>query len=288
MSSDDITANRGRYFIRDNRFFKEFREDIAAEFEKSNQMFEIAKNSGLFNAPKPLAIEPGPSRIVFELMDEPVISIREIYIRHLSSQHGLAVSEQLFEKLGRSLASLHKGFQLDSSTAWKLPRDLCTRFGVDEVQEFERIESTERRVILHCDFGFSNIYIKKRNFDENNEIELWIIDPSPNYFMTFSTRARGPAEVDIGNLVSCMHGLFPLHRQLGCKWSSASRLLNRLLTGYEDEAAELIDKELLRRLAELTLIAYMNKRVSNSIVRGMALRMLCSSRRISGLYKDQL
>ena len=285
----DVTApaTRGRYFVENNQFVKEFTADVDLEFEKSTCLYELSVTSEYFDAPKPLFIGPSPSQVTYEFMAEPVDSIRESYISFLSSAQGGDIAEDLFRTIGRCLAEIHRELRMTTASAWTCPEELC---GDREARAFDELVGTAESsaaVFLHCDFGFSNIFINLARLRAGQGVRLWVIDPSPNYFTTFAVNSKGPAEIDIANLVACMHGLFPLYRQVACDWSRSSILLGQLIAGYEAESAHAVNRALLRSVVELTLQSYMQKRVSNSLMRRLALRLLLSQGRIAGLYGDQ-
>ena len=287
MSDVIAPTTRGRYFVENNHFVKEFTADVDVEFEKSKCLYELSVKSEYFDAPKPLFIGPSPSQVTYEFMTKPVISIREPYIGYLSSTQDGEIAEHLFRTIGRCLAEIHRELRMSTSSSWTYPEKL---YGNREAQAFEELVSTRESsaaVFLHCDFGFSNIFVNLDRLRTDQDLRLWVIDASPNYFTTFTANSKGLPEIDIANLVACMHGLFPLYRQIACDWSRSSILFGHLISGYEAESTYTVNQALLRHAVELTLRSYMQKRVSNSFKRRLALHLLLSQGRIAGLYGDQ-
>lgn len=273
MRDEDAKSTRGTYYVKDDRFIKAYADDVAAEYEKATRLCSIAEESALFEAPKPIRLDRDRSSIEFELMADPVVSVREVFKRHLKSTPSDATSQAVFRQTGRCLALIHENLQLTTSTVWKLPSNLAGTDNGKRWTQSSDLATGGSPVFLHGDYGFSNIYLKEREL-ESGTIVLWIIDASPNYFMTFNADSLGPAEVDLANFVACMHGLIPPLAQIGCDWSRASELFEALTEGYETDASRNIDGALLRNLVGLTLSAYMKKRVRNSLARNLVLTVL--------------
>lgn len=283
MDNGGEQAKRGRHYVEQNRFVKEFSGDVALEHEKALRLFEISEAIQFFNVPKPIHSDPGRSRIVYELMVNPVLSIRESFKSYLRSADPNALARTTFEYVGRCLALMHNGLKLSTSSNWNPPTNLQADFGDERFLKLIEALSGSELVVLHGDFGFSNIYAQQKDL-EKGFVVLWVVDSSPNYFMTFKTDEIGPAEVDLANLVACMHGLIPLRDQFTCDWNAASDLVAILLAAYESESARSVNIDLLRQLVDLTLIAYMKQRFSSRIMRRIALSALMSRRRQVGLW----
>lgn len=278
-------SDRGKYFRRGQEFVKEYVDGVDIEYQKAKEVYGISRRSGRFLAPRPKELVPGKSQIVYEFIDVPVRSVRELYLATLRGGQAVGTAAPVFRRIGESLALLHRDLSLASRSDWR--SDLSEQLVDHNLLPSLREPSRGSEAVLHGDFGFSNILVPT-NISSTRELpSMWLIDASPNYFMTFSADAVGPVEVDLANLAACMHGLFPLRRQFFLRWEYCDRLLEEVLIGYQELSDYVPDRDLLQQFVRLTLAQYLRQRVSSDQARNLAMGLL--SRRIakSQIYREK-
>jgi hypothetical protein len=220
-------------------------------------------------------------------MDRPVESVREVFIDAIKGGPRDHFAVEVFARIGQSLSAIHSGLDLSSSASWRIPRDAELPNDNSAVSTIDGVYP-DGAVFLHGDFGFSNIFVFRDDDAEQEQPELWVIDPSPNYFMTSRPDIKSAPEIDIANLAACMHGLIPVARQFSCDWTRANELIETFVVAYQEHSSRIVDRGLLGSLVSLTLTQYMQTRVKEPVSRWLVHKLL--NRRVlgSGVYREKL
>ena len=282
-----LSTHRGAVEKSGQYFLKTYRNDVELEFNKSQQIYDIAVRTGEFVAPKPISLNLDRSQIAFDFITEPLVSIREPFIAAIRSTATPSdACQSLFRKVGRSIGLIHKYLTLPTASEWSViapdGEDTSSYQGA-LIRDLRFAHNS----FLHCDFGFSNLFFV--DDEEAFTQKLVVLDPSPNYFVTFKADCYGPSILDLANIAACMQGLFPVRRQLSCKWLNAGILLGRVLEEYENITGQKLDRDLLRRSSEFTLKRYLRTRLPTNFLRKLAFGLVANTSRTaeieSGLYE---
>lgn len=282
MNNTAVPEERGRHYLDRDSFVKQYSRSSALEFEKAQKIHYIAASSKLFSTPAPIAHDAVHSTIRYERLPAGLTSIRVPYIASIRRWQVGGTVDALFMRMGRALAAIHRHLQLSSRSPWA---ETSLQTDVVPESQIEAAAATED-VHLHCDFGFSNILVSAHAAEDPGAWPLWIIDPSPNYFMTFAPDAVGPPDVDVANLVACTRGLFPITAQWNCNWAAAGVAVAAFIEGYEESSGNALDRTRLLNFTNQTLDRYLEKRFSNPLLRQLARRLVHGESRIREIHRS--
>jgi len=242
------SRREGSHVVRRNGMIeKYYPHDFKAELEKHRLIAEALSDSDIvFPA---LISEDGIGRLVMEDLGD-LISLRETYLNHMKAQDDPGTNgPELMHRAGAALALIHAVDPVKVST----PHHHSGRVGPDE------IEVGGDRVMLHGDYGFSNVFVQQRTG------KLAIIDPSPNHFVTTHPLELGPPSLDLGNFTSCLMGLVPPRNFLRMRWYRAAALIEKFLSGYEITSGRQIASPHLMDVTESTARAYFSYKYAGDI-----------------------
>jgi hypothetical protein len=235
-------------------FVKHGIENLEKEVEKYNALYEVSLKTDLFKSPEIISFNKPKKSITFEYIDN-LTSIREIYLRYMTSDKQEKCDLQLLSKTGAALAKIHLGLSLETSIDW-ISCPSFDRFFLKKTKlSFNDAMKSVPMSIAHCDYGFSNIHT---TITDSGGGDLIIFDPSPNEFISKSTNLRAPILLDLSNLISCVYGLVPFRNYRHMHWSRMPIITNSIVQSYEDVYGTKIDATLLSGMVYATARCYLN------------------------------
>lgn len=188
----------------------------------------------VFRVPEVLFVDGTRDIAVFERLDG-YVPIQRAYLTS-ASDDGAAMG--WFTQAGRVLAWLH----LHSSTSDLWVRDLAG----DKV--------CAGQLLLHGDFGFSNVWIGAGTGD------IAIIDPLPPAGAAVDPLPVGDPVDDLGLMMSCLLGRLPPHRLGTVTTLPRRRLMHSFFAGYCELAAPHCSFDEALRAGGATLASYLDRR----------------------------
>lgn len=139
--------------------------------------------------------------------------LQQVFLRSASDPEGAAA---LFMSLGEVLAQLH---DLSAPSAPWVHELVGGRGGHED-------ESVDGYVLLHGDFGFSNVLVHRLNG------AIAILDPVPRHMPEVAPDGMGDPLHDLASMVSCLLGRVPARHLLRIPRLPRRRLITALVQGY--------------------------------------------------------
>ena len=231
--------------------------EFANELAKALAMQDAAVASH-FRVPSVVECDDIKNKIHYEYVSN-MVPLRVWFLNALRGKLERTQAEEIFVKVGACLAEMHKRLVLRSYTNWIAPQVMKTAYYRWYGRELERdLDSTER-IILHCDFGFTNVQLVE------NDLSIVFIDPSPNKFTTFRCDVRGSYLIDFAHMLSCMDGLVRTKDYFQLDWKLAEQLKKALRDNYEKELGIKVDMDLAQRISRLISFCYLKKRFGGGL-----------------------
>lgn len=227
--------------------------DHQTEVEKAQALQRISSRNA-FLAPRVLGSSKANASISFEYLPD-LESIRTRYIDACRGAIPVAPVESLFVLAGASLARIHAELRLAKVVEWHPSRGFESNLRVEGCFGGLILPEIASPAVLHGDYGFANVFVTG-----SHEPRLVILDPSPNGFTTFLPNESGPRGIDIANMLACIQGLVPLRVYAFLNWSTAARLAEAFLRGYEDGAGCHLPRKPLYAIARATARTYLQYR----------------------------
>jgi len=248
-----LTKSSGRIEYKGNYYLKQFYGNFPVEKDKYISFYELSKNSN-FIFPKPIEIDDVNKTIKLKSISN-IESIRNAYFATMKAKNIDPWQIKKFHQVGISLAEIHKGLSLKSSSTW-VPSKIFYNALKDRISyDFKKKLDPVTKAHLHGDFSFSNIFFKKG--DNNNPV---ILDPSFDGYTIFSTNAIGPVYIDIAHFVACLDGLVPLRHYPYMQWRRLAHIKDIFISGYEKGSGLALNRELISWLAFATVSSKFEKR----------------------------
>ena len=194
--------------------FRQVSVNVEAEVLKLNAIAKCGELNG-FHAPTARRVDDLTIEMNFVKTSQSSSSIFRKHVCHRSLENRKAC-RKLVEECGRALASIH-GCLNEAYLSFAASPPL-----------------TSNQSVLHCDFGFSNIFL-------NANSELVVFDPFPDFYTTFETWEIGPRSRDLGMFVSCLVGRVPLSDFLRVRVKRIPELIEEFVGHYNAASDEEID-----------------------------------------------
>jgi O-antigen/teichoic acid export membrane protein len=213
-----------------------FGAHVDAEFQKAAAMKELFRDDP-FVSPAPLSVE-GP-RITLEFVPFEA-TLRGAYVDYVMADD---VTDHPFPGLVESaatlLAKLHSELDMPAAETWTptpgIVKDLeSCGFSVEQLM-------APPLVPLHQDFCTQNLGYRANG-------ELVVLDPSPDYLLTFHPHTHGPAYFDLGMFLSGTEGRLSPAKYPKIHWDRVPGIRERLITTYNLHAARPVDPRLAHAL----------------------------------------
>jgi hypothetical protein len=224
--------------IRKNIIF----DSVAAAQSKYDLMSDAAKR-GRFRSPSVLSVELDRSAIYLERLDLERSVSYVIFGRNVHSQRPRALV--VIDQCARALAAIH---------ATSIPTKYSAHVSKWNAN-YEDVEPQEGDVLLHCDFGFTNLYLSKL-FAESDENALVVLDPEANGFFTEKTLLVGPRYVDLAVFSSCLLGRVGFPRALAISSNWCRDLVTMFIERYEHYSGTSVSKTVLFRYTKQCVTQY--------------------------------
>jgi O-antigen/teichoic acid export membrane protein len=184
-------------------------------------------------------------------------SIRASYLRFMRAPGRAGDVPMLCRDVGATLGAIHDNLRLPEPVTWTPPpafdRAATELLGKD----YRAILAATPQRLLHCDFGFSNIHVTTRD----GRRRIVILDAEPNGHSTLHPLTIGSIYIDIAAFALCLYGLVPLRHHTRLPRSRRQALLGAFLAGYQERTGLQLEEGLVRRLAEITAVAYLAPRL---------------------------
>lgn len=254
--ADVGSGRRGHRYAGARGFVKQYIAAFESELEKAQALHRLS--SECFYSPKPIHYDRSLRTIVFEQLVS-LVSVRKVYLDFLCCED--STNTWIFDRAGSALAELHARLRLTTRSEWKAPAIVAKH----EPDLSAALLDTPHAQ-LHCDFGFSNVFIQL----VGNETRLVILDASPNYFMTEAPDTFASVYLDLANFAACLDGLVPMVHYLRIDWQLAAILKGRFLDAYEMTSRLTLDRTLLQRVTDATARAYFSTKFRNPWLRRLA------------------
>ena len=194
--------------------FRQVSVDVEAEVLKLNAIAKCGEVNG-FHAPTARRVDNLTIEMNFVETSQSSSSVFRNHVCHHSLENRNAC-RKLVEECGRALATIH-GCLNETYQSFAASSPLPAN-----------------RSVLHCDFGFSNIFL-------NANSELVVFDPFPDFYSTFETWEVGPRSRDLGMFVSCLVGRVPLSDFLRMRVGRIPELIREFVDHYNAASDEEVD-----------------------------------------------
>jgi hypothetical protein len=234
---------------------KLFPVNFEAELTKHRQLDEIARQ-GSFRVPAILYADPDKTEIVFERVCD-AIDGRTLFIENCrmgGPSFGSGTDNpalRFFSACGRALARIHSHEKPEGAALWQAPGVSAAAF--HHFLPASVMQDEREAVFLHGDFGFSNLLCKPENPDQ-----VWVIDPSPNYYILDTCDQPGHRLLDAAKMTLCLRGTVPLKKSLTLRRSAIARVRQAFIESYQTATGVMIDPKLLLRF-EMAVFAAKTK-----------------------------
>ncbi len=232
---------------------------FTSEVEKAYAVHDIGSRNG-FAVPKVIDVDVSHRAIAYERMDG-LVALRDHYISYMSTRSPALELVNPFEASGRALAAIHRDLTLSTKQTWGATDEFDGR-GAAEVPKM--LESTPQ-AWLHGDYGFGNTHTWR-----GDALELVVLDPSPNRYLTRRPDVFGSIYLDLGLFVACLQGLVPARHYARLHWGRERILRDAFLTGYESVASAPLDRPLLARVTRAVVGAYCRHRFRSATMARLA------------------
>ncbi len=235
---------------------KRYVGSLDREVTKATRLYEAGRRHG-FVAPQVLRTAPSENTITYQMV-RGIVPLRDLYLRYMSGGDDGQQCVATVRLAGATLAVLHRELPATDCIEWAPPpafaKEARRRLGAGWS---DRLVATPMAA-LHCDFGFGNIHLSR---DEPSTLVL--LDPSPNYYLTFDPLTVGSIYVDLATLMACLWGLVPVRHFVRLEWSRLRALDCALRDGYETVAGTRLDRDLLEATTSAVVTTYMAMRLGS-------------------------
>jgi hypothetical protein len=268
--------------IQDGLLIKKYSGDLITEYNKAYNLWDISKNYN-FIAPEPISINHEDNTISYELIqyDE---SIRDIYIQCMKSKYQLPEESYLLEKTGEILGIIHTNLKLDTKHLWNIP-EIYLPDQFNKSYDAEYFLKKYPCAFLHCDFCFTNVYCKKNK----NDIQIIILDPSPNYQSTFYADTYGPVYIDIGRFLMHINGTINIKHYPFITWHHLKELKNLFISGYQKITRVNIDEKIANIFSYGEALNYYSIRFNNNkIITYLIMKLLYNKLKRNEIFNYEL
>lgn len=249
-----------------NKVVKTYVADHIAEYEKALGLHELLQTRGV-RYPKPLSYDN--NSVEYEKLEN-IHSIREVYLSYMTSGKNADETITLFQKAGEILGFIHTNFRLEEPVRWTPNENFSKAMLCVNTDEASIGEDNLPYAFLHCDYGFSNVFYNGSRSDVN----LVVLDSSPNGFSTFNTALYGPVYIDICNMMTCIEGLIPVRLYPGIKWHRLAEIKRAFLEGYGRESTAPVSSDWINRFTYAIARCYFQKKYKSSLITFLAMKTL--------------
>jgi hypothetical protein len=250
-------------------FVKQYDGLVEVEVVKAERLARVARRNG-FTAPAVLNVDVDRQVITYEWFDG-LTPLRTAYLEHTIREPD-AEAPELFERVGRVLAHIHRDLTLDERVPWEAPatfrEDLERRLGPNAIELLARTP----QAFLHGDFGFGNVHLEERTG------RIVVLDPSPNGYLTTHPSTFASIYLDVGVLSACLRGLVGPARFLQLRRDRIGALENAFLEGYERTSGARLDRRLVDGMGYAIAGTYLRARYTLPFIAPLALRMMFRDR----------
>jgi hypothetical protein len=161
-------------------FIKAATPNSKSEYVRGQLAYQAGVRTGLFQAPKPLALLEEERLIIWEHLEN-LAGLRNYLIRHIQ-RHPQAKEFRfrLMYRIGEVLAALHGAFSQLDATIETRP---IAEFHSPSLQFNQRAIGILRQSPLrapHGDFGCSNLFVLEK---PGADVLLVVLDPVPNHYL---------------------------------------------------------------------------------------------------------
>lgn len=185
-------------------FVKSYPNNTKAEFLRGEALYDAARSTKLFIAPRPLSLIEDQKIILWEYL-EGLIEVREYLTGHLRADPADVGNRRLFfNKIGQVLAAVHEG--LTGAISCEKWSPIIPRSGegvLDRYVEQQLLASPHRP--LHWDYACGNLFVKGGG---SAGAEIVVLDAMANHYV-LQQRGPGvesPVYVDIGQFIFSIYG----------------------------------------------------------------------------------
>lgn len=197
--------------------FSKTSRDPESAFRKCEQLHVMAKSTGRFTAPKPLAYNKEAGTLELELIDR-IVPLADVLPR-LRGMDAMSLAN----RVGGVLAVLHGSWSLPEATT------------MTDVDIFRGLKPVEELVLAHGDYGLGNVCCIDGDIGR-----LVILDPEPAPFLDMSATIVTRPELDVALFASCLEGIFPYQLYWRYDWKGIPVVREELIKGYVDESGRAI------------------------------------------------
>jgi hypothetical protein len=239
------------------------------EFEKAQALWALSA-AGAFHTPRPLSLDAKSQQLTFEYL-RGLRPITMDYVAFLREQSSESIVLERFRLVGCALAAIHNDLAMTHTLKWTPQAPFITELRRNHVLPV--LQEGEFRPVLHCDYGFSNIF-----FTSHSEVPV-ILDASPNGYTTFSTACRGPAYIDVAHFLACIYCLWWKAKTRRPGVTQLDRLANAYVTGYQEGSGQVLSHRLLTGTSRAIGRSYLKSRFRGSLLPWVADKALYSRTR---------
>ena len=188
--------------VLDDVVFRTVVSDRASEIKKLNQLSAIGKEHGFVS---PQAWEADQEDRIATEKIEIVQSSQSLYSAAVCKhdKNSIVACQSMVDHAAKSLAAIHEHLNETGNN---------------------QSDSGSTTVLLHCDYGFSNIHLDSKQ-------QLVILDPFPQYSDT-EIWETGPRSFDLGMFASCLIGRVSPKNLMSLNIDLAKELLILFLKQY--------------------------------------------------------
>jgi hypothetical protein len=194
-----------------------------------------------FASPVPRRVLADPDRIEFDLL--PARATIDVALTAALRGGDPMAAVELVGDVGRALAIMHDGLTLPRTVERSRSPALRAQLEPGELSRFGPVDS----VILHGDFGFSNIWV-----DDGGGLVVY--DPEPSNYTSGAVNTVDFPEIDLATMVTCLAGRTRGARNVLALRRNFAELSDGFLDAYrsarQGDPSRALDRE---RLAVLVL-----------------------------------
>ncbi|MFN0179402.1 MAG: hypothetical protein ACKVZ0_11430 [Gemmatimonadales bacterium] len=170
---------------------------------------------------------------------------------------------------GEALAILHRELSPGSAVQWDPPPPFAREARRQLGPMWQSRLAAGPQAALHCDYGFGNVHLAAEAMPR-----IVLLDPSPNYYLTFDPLTVGSVYLDIGTLLGCLWGLVPIRSYLRLDRSRLGPLEQAFVAGYEGVAGWRLDRALIDGVTSAVVATYLTRRLRSGWLAIAATRMI--------------
>lgn len=250
-------------------------ESVRLEYKRACALWECSVDRG-FVTPRPLAVREEDSEIEYEFLPG-LVSIRETYAQLLGAGDFDGEAVHCIREVGKVLAHIHQYLNVSPAVAWEMPSAFAKGLKEIGVEQPSTFLANSPHALVHGDYGFSNLYIRR-----TPELQLVVLDASPNQFTTFAPNERGSIYLDVGHFTACLDGLVPFQLYPWLHWSRLMRVKELFWSAYEQAAGLSLDRKSIACVAYANAYSYFVARF------GYGLRARVGMSVLYNRYKDNV